>query len=52
DEEGFDDAVDEVSYTVYAPRKMRLGLPHPDPIVENDSMAAVDPPDLWYCLRL
>lgn len=44
--------VDDVSYTVYEPRKLKLGLPHPDPVVENNSMAAVDPPDLWYRLKL
>lgn len=52
DGEGFDDAVDDVSYTVYQPRKLKLGAPHPDPVVENNSMAAVDPPELWYRLKL
>ncbi|CAM9846296.1 unnamed protein product, partial [Choristocarpus tenellus] len=53
DEEGFDDAVDDdVSYTGYVPRKLKLGVLHPDPIVENNSMAAVDPPELWYRLQL
>lgn len=52
EEEGFDDAVDDVAYTVYEPRKLKLGVPHPDPVVENNSMAAVDPPDLWYSLKL
>lgn len=52
EEEGFDDAVDDVSYTIYQPKKLKLGLPHPDPVVENTSMAAVDPPELWYSLKL
>lgn len=52
EEEGFDDAVDDVSYTVYQPKKLKLGMPHPDPVVENTSMAAVDPPELCYRLKL
>lgn len=52
EEEGFDDAVDDVSYTVYCPKKLHIGVPHPDPVVENTSMAAVDPPELWYDLKL
>ncbi|CAM9778168.1 unnamed protein product, partial [Hapterophycus canaliculatus] len=52
EEEGFDDAVDDVSYTVYRPKKLDIGVPHPDPVVENTSMAAVDPPELWYNLKL
>ncbi|CAN0356651.1 unnamed protein product, partial [Ectocarpus sp. 8 AP-2014] len=52
EEEGFDDAVDDVSYTVYRPKKLDIGIPHPDPVVENTSMAAVDPPELWYNLKL
>lgn len=31
---------------------MQLGLPHPDPVVENASLAAVDPPDVRYELAL
>lgn len=41
-----------MSYTVYEPRKLKLGVPHPDPVVENASMAAVDPPELWYRPKL
>jgi len=26
----------------------QMGLPHPDPVVENASLAAVDPPDIYY----
>lgn len=44
--------VDDMSYTIYEPRKLKLGVPHPDPVVENASMAAVDPPELWYRLKL
>lgn len=41
-----------MSYTVYRPKKLDLGIPHPDPVVENTSMAAVEPPELWYRLKL
>lgn len=41
-----------MSYMIYQPRKLKLGVPHPDPVVENASMAAVDPPELWYRLKL
>ena len=44
--------MDDVSYTVYRPKKLHIGVPHPDPVVENTSMAAVDPPELWYNLKL
>ena len=44
--------MDDVSYMNYEPKKLKLGLPHPDPVVENASMAAVDPPELWYELKL
>lgn len=44
--------MDDVSYTVYRPKKLDIGIPHPDPVVENTSMAAVDPPELWYNLKL
>lgn len=44
--------MDDVSYTVYRPKKLEIGVPHPDPVVENTSMAAVDPPELWYDLKL
>ena len=30
----------------------QLGLPHPDPVVENASLAAVDPPDIVYELGM
>lgn len=30
----------------------QFGLPHPDPVVENASLAAVEPPDITYELGL
>ena len=42
-----DDATDEVQFTDYAPQKLRgVGLRHPDPVVENASLSAVEPPAL------
>ena len=37
---------DLLSYSVYKPAKLKFGVPHPDPVVENSSLAAVDPPDI------
>ena len=31
---------------------LKIGLPHPDPIVETASLASVEPPDVWYKLAL
>eukprot|EP00752_Nemacystus_decipiens_P001612 g1572.t1 len=46
-DEGFLDAGD-VSYTPYRPAKVRIGKPHPDPVVENTTLAAVAPKDPTY----
>ena len=37
---------DLLSYSVYRPAKLKFGMPHPDPVVENSSLAAVAPPDI------
>ncbi len=31
---------------------MKIGQPHPDPIVETSSLASVEPPDVWYNLKM
>jgi hypothetical protein len=41
-----EDAGDEVQYKKYKPAKLSFGRPHPDPVVENASLAAVQPPDV------
>lgn len=41
-------AVDDVSFTTYSPPKLTIGKPHPDPVVEATSLAAVLPPDVTY----
>jgi len=58
-QEGQDDGhevEDEISYTPYKPTKLKYGRDHPDPVVENATLAAVTPPDItysestsWYC---
>ena len=51
-----DEDADEVAYTPYQPAKLRYGRPHPDPVVENSSLGAVQPPDVtctyYLLLRL
>jgi hypothetical protein len=39
---------DEISYTPYKPAKLNYGRDHPDPVVENATLAAVTPPDITY----
>ena len=36
----------------YTPSKLRIGRPHPDPVVETSSLAAVQPPDVTYQVHL
>ncbi len=31
---------------------MKIGLRHPDSIVETSSLASVEPPDVWYNLKM
>jgi hypothetical protein len=31
---------------------VKIGLRHPDPIVETSSLASVEPPDVWYKLKM
>lgn len=46
EEEAEEDAVDDIEFADYAPKKLAEGRPHPDPVVENASLSAVAPPDL------
>ena len=41
-----------VTFTDYRPAKLSYGAPHPDPVVETASLAAVEPPDVTYELHL
>jgi hypothetical protein len=37
---------DLISYEAYRPAKLGYGVKHPDPVVENSSLAAIPPPDI------
>ena len=41
-----------MTFTDYRPAKLGYGAPHPDPVVETASLAAVEPPDVTYELHL
>lgn len=45
-----DEAEVRDTFMDYVPSKLRFGDPHPDPVVETASLAAVDPPDISYTL--
>lgn len=48
-----DDEYHEVeTYSDYAPAKLMIGKPHPDPVVETSSLSTVEPPDVTYTLKL
>lgn len=47
-----DDAAEAVSYKPYRPLKVKFGRPHPDPVVENSTLAAVEPPEIVYNLAI
>lgn len=51
-DEELDDAEEEMSYTPYRPAKLKFGRDHPDPVVENSTLAAVAPPDVTYSLAM
>jgi len=40
------------TYANYKPTKLKVGLPHPDQVVETASLASVEPADVWYELSL
>nr|BAJ08249.1 strawberry notch homologue 1 [Danio rerio] len=40
------------TYAEYMPMKQRIGLRHPDPVVETSSLSSVNPPDVWYRLSI
>lgn len=48
----FEDVNDVLTYNEYTPRFFSRGIPHPDPLVQSASMAAVDPPPITYTLTL
>uniref|UniRef100_A0A3Q1HWS5 Protein strawberry notch homolog 1 n=1 Tax=Anabas testudineus TaxID=64144 RepID=A0A3Q1HWS5_ANATE len=40
------------TYAEYMPMKLKIGLRHPDPVVETSSLSSVSPPDVWYRLSI
>lgn len=52
-EEGDDvEEAEEITYTSYRPTKLKYGKDHPDPVVENSTLSAVQPPDVTYNLAM
>ncbi|KAK1883577.1 Protein strawberry notch like 1 [Dissostichus eleginoides] len=41
-----------MTYAEYMPMKLKIGLRHPDPVVETSSLSSVNPPDVWYRLSI
>ncbi|XP_034564841.1 protein strawberry notch homolog 1 isoform X2 [Notolabrus celidotus] len=40
------------TYAEYMPMKLKVGLRHPDSVVETSSLSSVNPPDVWYRLSI
>ncbi|XP_076040208.1 protein strawberry notch isoform X2 [Oratosquilla oratoria] len=40
------------TYADYMPSKLKLGIKHPDQVVETASMSSVEPPDVWYTVSI
>uniref|UniRef100_A0A3Q2P2F5 Protein strawberry notch homolog 1 n=1 Tax=Fundulus heteroclitus TaxID=8078 RepID=A0A3Q2P2F5_FUNHE len=40
------------TYAEYMPMKLKIGLRHPDPVVETSSLSSVSPPEVWYRLSI
>uniref|UniRef100_A0A3P9PWP8 Protein strawberry notch homolog 1 n=1 Tax=Poecilia reticulata TaxID=8081 RepID=A0A3P9PWP8_POERE len=40
------------TYAEYMPMKLKIGLRHPDSVVETSSLSSVSPPDVWYRLSI
>ncbi|XP_030625097.1 protein strawberry notch homolog 1 [Chanos chanos] len=40
------------TYAEYMPMKLKIGLRHPDPVVETSSLSSVSPPNVWYRLSI
>jgi len=52
-EDGEDvEEADEITYQSYVPKKVKFGKDHPDKVVENATLSAVDPPDVTYNLAM
>lgn len=40
------------TYAEYMPAKLKIGKPHPDPVVETASLSSVEPTDITYELKI
>ncbi|XP_063968793.1 protein strawberry notch homolog 1-like [Lytechinus pictus] len=40
------------TYANYTPSKLKVGVNHPDAVVETSSLASVQPPNVWYHLSI
>ncbi|XP_042225091.1 protein strawberry notch homolog 1-like isoform X1 [Homarus americanus] len=40
------------TYSDYMPSKLKVGIKHPDQVVETASMSSVEPPDVWYEMEI
>lgn len=47
-----DEVEEEMTYEAYHPAKLLYGKEHPDPVVENSTLAAVIPPEITYNLAI
>ncbi|KAM9306500.1 protein strawberry notch homolog 1 isoform 1-T1 [Pholidichthys leucotaenia] len=52
EEEEEDELGHAETYAEYMPMKLRIGLRHPDPVVETSSLSSVSPPEVWYRLSI
>ncbi|XP_069557110.1 protein strawberry notch homolog 1 isoform X2 [Brachyistius frenatus] len=52
EEEEEDELGHAETYAEYMPMKLKIGLRHPDPVVETSSLSSVNPPDVWYRLTI
>ncbi|XP_018098011.1 protein strawberry notch homolog 1 isoform X6 [Xenopus laevis] len=48
EEEDEDEMGHAETYAEYMPIKLKVGLRHPDPVVETSSLSSVKPPDVWF----
>ncbi|XP_070844780.1 protein strawberry notch homolog 1 isoform X1 [Chaetodon trifascialis] len=52
EEEEEDELGHAETYAEYMPMKLKVGMRHPDPVVETSSLSSVNPPDVWYRLSI
>jgi hypothetical protein len=50
--DSFGESTDGKTFEPYVPKKLKIGIKHPDSIVETSSLSAVSPPNITYKLAL